>query len=338
MIATGLAAGLLGLVLGLLAWLGFRRAQGASRPLRWLTTAIAAVFGILAVPPMGLGLYLAGRLAAGQPGEDFRSLAAGVSYRRLVGQAPRRVVMHVVVIDRDRIARLVVPSPGETGGVLGPRSRADLPTTLLADLGADLGINASYFTPCLETHPLSYAPRVGEPATVLGPAIGEGRRHGWAEAGVDWVPLWHAPGRRIGIGEPVPDDADACVSAPGWLVHQGQNVAPTQPSRFDPNGLKPYPRTAVGFDSLGRLHLVVVDGKQPRYSLGLTLPELADGLIALGVTDAVALDGGGSSTLVGREPPPPDGRLVVLNRPCHTKVPGRQRPVANVLGVRLTRP
>ena len=46
-------------------------------------------------------------------------------------------------------------------------------------------------------------------------------------------------------------------------------------------------------------------------SSGFTLAELADKLIALGAVDAVNLDGGGSSTMVGS-----DGK--VLNRPSDT--------------------
>ena len=46
-------------------------------------------------------------------------------------------------------------------------------------------------------------------------------------------------------------------------------------------------------------------------SSGFTLSELADKLISLGATDAINLDGGGSSAIVGY-----DG--TVLNRPSDT--------------------
>ena len=63
------------------------------------------------------------------------------------------------------------------------------------------------------------------------------------------------------------------------------------------------PRTAVGFDaSTHRLWLLVVDGRQAPYSVGMTLPELADLLEAFGATDAINLDGGGSSVIVCRWP------------------------------------
>jgi hypothetical protein len=43
---------------------------------------------------------------------------------------------------------------------------------------------------------------------------------------------------------------------------------------------------------------VTVDGRQPDTSVGMTLVEAADLLLALGATDGINLDGGGSTTFV----------------------------------------
>jgi hypothetical protein len=59
-----------------------------------------------------------------------------------------------------------------------------------------------------------------------------------------------------------------------------------------------HPRTAVGIRADGRLLLVVVDGRQPGYSVGMTLVELANLMKYLGAVTAMNLDGGGSSTMV----------------------------------------
>jgi hypothetical protein len=56
-----------------------------------------------------------------------------------------------------------------------------------------------------------------------------------------------------------------------------------------------HPRTAIGFNAR-HLFVVVVDGRLPWISLGMTLPELAELMRQLGCTDALNLDGGGSST------------------------------------------
>ena len=59
-----------------------------------------------------------------------------------------------------------------------------------------------------------------------------------------------------------------------------------------------HPRTAVGYDSAGRLlWLVVVDGRRVSHSAGMTLPELTGLLETLGAAEALNLDGGGSSAM-----------------------------------------
>jgi len=57
------------------------------------------------------------------------------------------------------------------------------------------------------------------------------------------------------------------------------------------------PRTAIGVVDTNRLVLVVVDGRSPGYSEGVTLTELAEIMAGLGASTAYNLDGGGSSTL-----------------------------------------
>ena len=57
------------------------------------------------------------------------------------------------------------------------------------------------------------------------------------------------------------------------------------------------PRTALGYNA-DKLFLVVADGRQPQYSTGLTLYELASILRELGATESINLDGGSSSTFV----------------------------------------
>ena len=82
------------------------------------------------------------------------------------------------------------------------------------------------------------------------------------------------------------------------------------------------PRTALGYNA-DTLFLVVADGRQPKYSTGLTLYELASILIELGATEAINLDGGSSSTFVvnGEVVNQPSGRREreVLNAVFITK-------------------
>ena len=59
-----------------------------------------------------------------------------------------------------------------------------------------------------------------------------------------------------------------------------------------------HPRTLVGWSPGGATLLVTVDGRQPDVSVGMSLFEATDLLIALGATEGVNLDGGGSTTFV----------------------------------------
>jgi Phosphodiester glycosidase/SPOR domain len=72
---------------------------------------------------------------------------------------------------------------------------------------------------------------------------------------------------------------------------------PADPSFFWKFGVRRNPRTMAGITRRGRLLLVTVDGHQPGWSLGLSFPEEARLMRALGARDAVNLDGGGSTTL-----------------------------------------
>lgn len=87
------------------------------------------------------------------------------------------------------------------------------------------------------------------------------------------------------------------------------------------------PRSAAGVGPEGRrMYLVAVDGRQSD-SVGLTLEELATLLGELSVDDSVNLDGGGSSTLVYREPG--QSQVSVINDPSDSS----PRMVSNGIGV-----
>ena len=80
------------------------------------------------------------------------------------------------------------------------------------------------------------------------------------------------------------------------------------------------PRTAVGVIDDNHLVFVVVDGRSPGYSKGVTLTGLADIMLGLGATTAYNLDGGGSSTMYF------NGSLV--NNPLGT---GTERGTSDIL-------
>lgn len=90
-----------------------------------------------------------------------------------------------------------------------------------------------------------------------------------------------------------------------------------------------HPRTLAGFDAAGRWWwLVVVDGRRRGVSEGMSLAEAAALMRARGCTEAVNLDGGGSSILLQQTSADP--ALTVINQPSD----GRPRPIPVMLGVR----
>ncbi|NDL58460.1 phosphodiester glycosidase family protein [Phytoactinopolyspora mesophila] len=88
-----------------------------------------------------------------------------------------------------------------------------------------------------------------------------------------------------------------------------------------------HPRTAVGVSEDGsEVFLAVIDGRQA-HARGMSLTELGEFMVGLGAHEALNVDGGGSSTMVVREPATVDHGVV--NSPSD----GVEREVANGLAV-----
>lgn len=86
-------------------------------------------------------------------------------------------------------------------------------------------------------------------------------------------------------------------------------------------------RSAVGFSADGAtVYLLTVDGKQT-HSTGITVNQMARMMAELGAHNAINIDGGGSSTMLAREPGSTE--LSMVNSPSD----GTERPVANGLAV-----
>ena len=133
------------------------------------------------------------------------------------------------------------------------------------------------------------------------------------------------------INQQIPPNARQIVAGSSQIVKDGKNVAGDDERA---------PRTAAGLADGGKiLVLLVVDGRRDTYSAGMTLKELASEMIAQGCTDAINLDGGGSSTMVRKTPA---GKYKVVNTPSDGStffVPlSVERPVAYVLGVHVAAP
>jgi hypothetical protein len=108
-----------------------------------------------------------------------------------------------------------------------------------------------------------------------------------------------------------------------WDAHNSVIAAPSASAY--PKGSQAHPRTSVGLTADGHVLMVVVDGRQPGYSIGVTLAEMGQLMLQLGATDAVNLDGGGSTVMAVREPGA--AHITVSDRPSD----GRERSLTQAL-------
>jgi len=255
------------------------------------------------------------------------------------------------------VARVDLTDPRVSFVVTGPLERREgdppraearlLPTDVWAERErVELAVNAGFFARLDGAGGPGGGWTDGQPVDVVGLSRSDGRtvsplRH--SEANVEPSLLIDETNqdrscpcrvRAALAGERDLDGIDEAVTGGGpredtpgtLLVENGENhgaTAQVEPARR-------HPRTAAGVSRDGRtLVLLVVDGRQPGWSIGATLPELAALLLEAGAWNAVNLDGGGSSAIWHHEPGAAAGRI--LNHPSD----GRVRPAANHLGVRV---
>ncbi|MCP4399174.1 MAG: phosphodiester glycosidase family protein [bacterium] len=304
------------LILGISGWLFFR----SQRRRRMLLTVSFWLTAGLFLSGSGYSYWYYHRPL---PAPVVEQLFGGITYIREVHTRPRPMVVHIVKVDLKTpgLKFLVTPSPPPGGRPLPARTTSQF----VEEFDAQLAINASFFEPFWVKWP-RYYPHVGDPASPFGLTMSQGQRD--AAPQTAYNTLYISQDNQMSIGESLEKPYNA-VSGYSIFLKGGQ-VQEFPLTRYIPT--QPSPRTAVALDKSREHFLIfVVDGRQPNYSEGIPLPELAEIAIKHGADIALNLDGGGSSTLVKEGA---DGEAVVLNSPIHLRVPpGRERPVANHLGI-----
>lgn len=278
-------------------------------------------------------------------------IAPGVTYWRIVRTGEVPLVMHVAEIDLSHTGLSVKTTPADRSA--GMEYRAQTASDYLAKSGAVLAVNASYFLPFVGGSQGSddFVPQAGQAAAASGATLSAGQAVSPVEgidARVDSM-ICFTPGRAAIVeGQVCPAGYTEGVAAGPRILNAGavqprpqlgrdgvfhgatrltaEEVA-AQPAPAAAGGA---PRTVVGLNADGtKMWIVVADGRQPGWSLGATGDDIVALYRGLGATEVMSLDGGGSATMVARGPAGP----VVMSRPIHTRVPGRQRPLGNHLGV-----
>jgi exopolysaccharide biosynthesis protein len=229
------------------------------------------------------------------------------------------MVIHVVTVDLNAPGVGILVTPGRPGEDLPLEARTT--SGFLSEFGLQVAVNGDYFSPFRSRSVTDRYPREGDPVRPHGTAASRGVLY-WEERPKSPT-LYVSERLEAGFERPDGELYNALSGSP-MLVADGEPIAYP--------GAAPEPRTAVGLDrERRRLILVVVDGRQERYSEGATWDEIAGILVGHGAHWGMNLDGGGSSALVVEGP---GGRPEVLSSPIDCGVPGRERPVANHLGVR----
>lgn len=181
----------------------------------------------------------------------------------------------------------------ESGGVGRERVTSMVARSEVPVLAA---VNADFFTPEGATVgtelAAGYVTRVAQR-----PAIA------WSLGRAPWIGTPAINDDSVHVGWPVSmADGDGVTEVVGGfpeLLDEGGRVGDLETTERPSFAAARHPRTAVGYDPVnGWAWLAVVDGRQMPHSDGMTLPELANLFEALGVTEALNLDGGGSSVMV----------------------------------------
>ena len=251
------------------------------------------------------------------------TLYEGVTYQRVVRYCPNAMIAHIIKIDTKAkgIQFLITPADSKSETPLNARTTSQF----LDEFGLQIAINGDGFTPWWSRGPADYYPHAGDPVAPLGFTASNGDDY-WKGVELDEGerPTLYISRRNAFSFNDKPNRVHNAISGDRMIVLQGQPVAGLNDSELNP-------RTAIGLNRNGRyVYLIVVDGRQPFYSAGITFADLAQLLIDHDVYVAMSLDGGGSSTIVMEGE---NGEPVILNSPIDNYIPGRERPVANHIGV-----
>lgn len=272
---------------------------------------VVCIFGISL--PTGLWMYL-----RPHPSEITQDLYNGVIYQRILKTQPRPIIIHMIRVDLSRKGVNVLVTPGNPDSDLP--LFAQTTSQFLEKYGVQIAINGDGFEPWYSRTFLNYYPHSGDPVDVLGQAVSNGIKYSET---TDAEPTLFFSKTKVARINQLAGKTYNAISGNELLIQQGKTL-PNLDSSIQP-------RTAVGLDKRRReLILIVVDGRQPGYSEGVTLAELATIMLDIRVHEAINLDGGGSSTLVFESP---TGKPSILNSPINHGIPGLERPVANHLGI-----
>jgi len=235
---------------------------------------------------------------------------------------PRPLKIHYLKAALTAAPLEVFAMPGDDPDGPGPaESRLTMPLELFRKHGAVAAVNANAFDGLPGDKAAPYEWFEGRAVDIHGSVVSGGAVVSPLEKGRAsfWLDAVQKP--HIGTPESLNSATEAVADWFSLLLTDGR-ILPDAADRAV------HPRTALGFDDTRTwLLFVVVDGRQPGFSEGVSLFELARIFESQGCSQAINLDGGGSSVMLVREP----GQDVrTMNSPSGKA----HRPIPVMLGVR----
>ena len=279
--------------------------------------------GLVIVFVLCATIYLLTNRSRPTPIPTEQTLYEGVTYRRIVQFIPYPLIAHVLEIDTKAKGIELLITPPDSSGETPLKARTT--SEFLDEFDVQIAINGDGFLPWWSRSPADYYPHSGDPVAPLGFTASRGEVYALGvDMSVGVRPTLYVSRRNALSFNNPPGNIYSAISGDRMIVLKGQ-VAPYLDDQHTE------PRTAIGTNRNGRyLYIIVVDGRQPFYSNGATLSDLAQIFIEQGAYIAMNLDGGGSSTMVIEGE---NGLPLLLNSPIDNYIPGRERPVANHLGI-----
>jgi hypothetical protein len=297
-------------------WIKFSNAKGWKAHCFRLVTSFAG--GLLVTASIAYYWYHH-RL---KPKSIHENLFPSITYIREVTAMPRPLVIHTLTIQLNAPGVSFFVTPGDPKAELPLRARTT--SEFAREFQVQIALNGDFFSPWYSNSPWDYYPHGGDLVCVQGIAASEGVVYSNTNQNETVGTLYLSIDNRGSFVSPTNAIFNAISGR--WLIRDGELSTLKNVDALEP-------RTAIGLDrDGGRLIVIIVDGRQPNYSEGVTLLELAGLLRTAGAYESINLDGGGSSALVAETA---KGKWESLNCPIHTRLPWRERPVANHLGIRL---
>ena len=265
-----------------------------------------------------------------QPDSKTEELFKGVKYIRDVRKNPRPLVLHILKIDlrNKNLAFLVTPPEYSKHHVL----KAQTTSEFLVKNKLDIAINGDFFLPWHYKSLTDYYPHTGDPVSPNGIAISKGISY--VTRTVDKFSTLFIDLENQFSFDSSPDlknISNAISSKP--MIMRNNKIENDALNAEDHFYSRIHPRTAIGLDKKKQtLIILVADGRQQGYAMGLTGLEIIIIMKEHGASDIMNLDGGGSSTLVISNG---EDKYLLLNSPIHHHIPGIERPVANHFGIKI---